>query len=362
MSFVYPDYYENSIYNLACGIAEFLGVKKECKGKKISISGKRLVLVLLDGLGYKMLNESGFTIERKITTVFPSTTSTVITTLFTAQLPGEHEILGYNTFSKRLGGIANALRYTYPAIGSRDIINDNIKFSSAFPSVKSYLAEVSNKKTASVIPKGIENTEFTMATHGKVATVKTYATYWDAFYELTNILNNDYDFIYFYYPDIDTLSHKYGPYSLPVKDAIRDVYQSIIKVAEKYKDFTFVITADHGHVNVSSHILLNNDTELLNMLYLPPYGDSRALFFITKYELKTYLYHKYPEIKVFDKTDFEKLIGNQSINADYIGVPLDDKAYIYSFKDQSDDYTKLKGHHGGLSEEEMFIPLVVING
>ncbi|BFH73620.1 alkaline phosphatase family protein [Sulfurisphaera javensis] len=361
MSITYPDYNGNSIYNLACGIADFLGVKRECKGNKINIAGKKLALVLLDGLGYNMLRSVGYEVENKITTVFPSTTSTVITTLFTALLPAEHGILGYNTFSKRLGGIANALKYTYPAIGDRDAVSENIKFSNAFPSVKSYLSEVKDKKTASVVPKGIENTEFTMATHGKVSTTKIYSTYWDALYEFSNILT-DYDFVYFYLPDIDTLAHKYGPSSIPVKQAIRDIFEGVRQIAYSHKDYTFIIVADHGHVDVSSHVLLNNDSELLDMLYLPPYGDSRALFFLTKYELKTYLYHKYPELKVFDKNDFEKLVGGDKINADYIAVPLDNKAYIYSFRDQTDDYAKLKGHHGGLSEDEMYIPMVVING
>ena len=361
MSFVYPDYNKNSVYNLACGIADFLGIKKECKGNKISIPGKKLVLILLDGLGYNMLKDVGYKIENKITTVFPSTTSTVITTLFTAQLPSEHKILGYTTFSKKLGGVVNTLRYTYPPVEMRDSISQNIKFTSAFPNVKSYLTEVKDKKTASVVPKGIENAEFTMATHGRVSATKTYSNYWDALYEFNNILNGNFDFVYFYVPDIDTLAHKYGPSSLPVKQAIKDIYEGVKQIASYYKDYTFIITSDHGHVEVSSYILLNSDNELLELLDLPPYGDSRALFFITRFELKTFLYHKYPDLKVFDKLDFEKLVGTDNIYADFIAVPIDNKVYIYSFKEEMNDYAKLKGHHGGLSEDEMYVPLVVLN-
>ena len=361
MSFVYPDYNKNSIYNLACGIADFLEVKRDCKGNKINIPGKRLALVLLDGLGYNMLRNMGYEIESKITTVFPSTTSTVITTLFTAQLPGEHKILGYTTFSKRLGGITNALKYTYPPVETRDSISQSIKFVSAFPNVKSYLTDVKDKKTAAVVPKGIENAEFTMATHGRVSATKTYSNYWDALYEFNDILKDNYDFVYFYIPDIDSLAHKHGPSSLPVKQAIKDIFEGVKQIASYHKEYTFIITSDHGHVEVSSHILLNSDSELLELLDLPPYGDSRALFFITRSELKTFLYHKYPELRVFDKLDFEKLVGTNQIYADFIAVPTDNKAYIYSFKDEMDNYTKLKGHHGGLSEDEMYIPLVILN-
>lgn len=184
MEFVYPDYYSNSVYNLACAIADFLGVNRECKGKKLEISGRRIALTLLDGLGYTMLSDAGFTVDRTITTVFPSTTATTLTTLFTAQLPAEHGILGYTTYSKRLGGIINTLKYTYPLVDTRDIISEEgIEYEKAFPDVKNYLKEVRDKKTAEVTPKGLENTQFTKLTHGRTNITKTYINYWDAFTE-----------------------------------------------------------------------------------------------------------------------------------------------------------------------------------
>ncbi|MEJ2775476.1 MAG: alkaline phosphatase family protein [Sulfolobaceae archaeon] len=361
MEFIYPNYQEKSIYNLACGIADFLGVKRECKGKKIELSGRRLVLVLLDGLGYNMLKNAGFPVEEYITTVFPSTTSTVITTLFTALLPAEHGVLGYNTYSKRLGGIVNTLKYTYPLVDSRDSISENVKLLTAFPNIRSYLAE-SNIKTAEVIPKGIENTEFTNATHGKTSITKTYTNFLDGFYELSQVLSEgQYNFVYFYVPDIDTLAHKHGPTNEVTKEAIVEIYKRVLAVAEKFKDYVFVVTADHGHVQVSDHVLLNNDQSLISLLDILPYGDSRALFLHSRYDLKTYLYDKYPNLVVFTKQDFDILLGGNT-QADFIAVPNDFKAYIYVYKEKADEYAKLKGHHGGLSEDEMKVPLVILNG
>ncbi|MDT7872740.1 MAG: alkaline phosphatase family protein [Sulfolobaceae archaeon] len=362
MEFVYPDYSSRSIYNLACGIAEFLGVNRQCKGNKIGITGKRLVLALIDGMGYKMMEKAGINVDTYITTVFPSTTATVITTLFTAQLPGEHGILGYTTYSKKLGSVINTLKYTYPLIDSRDSISSQVKYSTLFPEVKSYLAEVTDKNTAGVIPKGLNDTEFTNMTHGKVKVTKTYSTYFDAFYELNNALNENYDFVYFYIPDVDTLAHRHGPNSEVVKEAMKDIYGRLSKLAALRREYEFVIIADHGHVQTRDHVIFNNDTEFLNILDLPPYGDSRAIFLHSKYDLKTYLYSRYPSLKVFPRNEFEKLLGKEGSYADFIAVPDDDKAYVYLFKQQQDDYTKLIGHHGGLSEDEMKIPLVIMNG
>ncbi|BCU69526.1 alkaline phosphatase family protein [Stygiolobus caldivivus] len=362
MELVYPEYTSKSLYNLACGIAEFLGVERVCKGNKIGIPGKRLVLALVDGMGYKMMENAGISVDSYITTVFPSTTATVITTLFTAQLPGEHGVLGYTTYSKKLGGVINTLKYTYPLIDSRDSISSQVKYSVAFPKLQSYPQEVKDKKTAEVIPKGLEGTEFTDVTHGKVSNTKTYSNYFDAFYMLGKTLEENYDFVYFYIPDVDTLAHKHGPNTDVVKEAIRSIYDRLVKLAEKNKEYTFVIIADHGHVQTNEHVIFNNDSDLLNKIDVPPYGDSRAIFLHSRYDLKTYLYSKYPTLEVFPRTEFEKLLGREGSYADYIAVPKDDRAYVYLFKQQQDDYTKLIGHHGGLSEDEMKIPLVIING
>ncbi|WP_338603497.1 alkaline phosphatase family protein [Sulfolobus tengchongensis] len=366
MDVLLPDYYGENIYTLACFISHHLGVERQCLNKMNLNVNNKIVLALFDGLGWNIYKQSGISINaRKITTVFPSTTSTVLTTLFTALTPGEHNVLGYNTFVKRLGGIVNTLRYTYPPINDRDSIKDAIPFSTSFPTVKSYLKDVQGKKTLSIVPKGIENTEFSSATHGGTSETKTYVNFWDAFYLLSQALQQDaYDFIYIYIPDVDTLSHRYGPYAEPTIKSAKDILTSIVTVSEKYSKYTFLVTADHGHVPVSQNILLNNDQELLDLLDVPPYGDSRAIFLRTRYDVSTYLTRKYENLKIFTRSDFEKLLGrinDGNAMPDYIAVPTDYRSYIFSFK-QNDEYDKLKGHHGGLLPEEFEIPLVILNG
>ncbi|ARM75105.1 alkaline phosphatase family protein [Acidianus manzaensis] len=363
MSLLLPNY-EKNIYTLACGIADFLGVKRNCINK-MNISGKRLALVLLDGLGWNILNKANAIVKEaeKFQTVFPSTTSTVLTTLFTAETPGEHGILGYNTFVKRLGGIINTLKFTHPAINSRDSIEPSIPFKNVFPNVKSYLSEVKDKKTVEIVPKGIDNTEFSKATHGNTSETKTYIDDWDAIYTYSQTLQNNYDFVYLYIPTVDSLAHKYGPYSEPTLTAAKYIFESIYNISKKYPEYTVIITADHGHVEVGNNVDLNKETEFLNMLDVPPYGDSRALFLRSRYDMKTYLYSRY-NVKIFEKSEFSSLLGrvDQSIDLpDYIAVPLDSTAYIFDYKENG-EYGKLKGHHGGLLNEEFETPLVTING
>lgn len=359
---ILPNYNEN-LYSLACGISDFLGVKKECLSK-IDISGRRLVVILMDGFGWSIMQKSGINEPeaRKIQTVFPSTTSTVLTTLFTAMTPGEHGILGYNTFVKNMGGIINTLKYTHPAIDERDSLKSAVPFDKAFPNVKGYLQEIKDKKSLDIVPKGIEDTEFSKATHARTTEHKPYVDFWDAMHLFSQSLNNDYDFIYFYLPYVDTLAHKHGPYAEPTISAAREIFESIYLIAKKFSQYTFIITADHGHVTVSDNINIKEDKEFMGMLDIPPYGDSRALFLRSRYDMKTYLSHKF-NLRIFTKMEMEKLfgkIGNIDL-PDFIAVPEDNKAYIFDYKENG-DYGKLKGHHGGLLEEEFEIPLVTING
>ncbi|BCU67087.1 nucleotide pyrophosphatase [Sulfolobales archaeon HS-7] len=363
MSLITPNY-EQSLYSLACGISNFLGVKRDCSS--MNISGNRIVLALLDGFGWSTMRKAGIEVKeaRKIHTVFPSTTATVISTLFTAMTPGEHGILGFNTYSMRLGGIVNAMRYTYPAVKERDSIKDSLSFSTAFPSLQSYLKEVNDVKTASVIPKGLEDVEFTGVTHGYVSETKTYIDFWDAFFNLEQTLQKDFKFIYFYIPDIDSLSHKYGPYSEVTLKATRDIFENLYNIAKKHTEFTFLITADHGHMTTTETILLDQIPELINKLEIPPYGDSRAVFLRTRNDIHDYLYTKFDSIRVFKKNEIPSLLGkvnDEKILPDYIMVPTDGRAYIYLFKEK-DEYYKLVGHHGGLTPDEFEIPLITVNG
>jgi len=161
---IYPDYETNkTIYGLACGLAKFFNVKRDCLVNPMEFQGNKLVFIFLDGLGWDLfrrinINIVGGEIEQ-IKTIFPSTTSAVTATLFTAQSPGEHGILGYTMFNKKLGGIINTLRYNYVGESINDTIKQYMPYSQAFP-VKPWLYET-DKKLLSIVHNNISNTEFT---------------------------------------------------------------------------------------------------------------------------------------------------------------------------------------------------------
>ena len=96
---VLPDY-ENSILNLINSILQYYHVETKYNGidildLKLEKKYKNIVLIILDGMGENILNTispNGFFKkhqERKITSVYPSTTTAAMTTYYSAKPPIE---------------------------------------------------------------------------------------------------------------------------------------------------------------------------------------------------------------------------------------------------------------------------------
>jgi len=376
---IYPDYETNkTIYGLACGLAKFFNVKRDCLVNPMEFQGNKLVFIFLDGLGWDLfrrinINIVGGEIEQ-IKTIFPSTTSAVTATLFTAQSPGEHGILGYTMFNKKLGGIINTLRYNYVGESINDTIKQYMPYSQAFP-VKPWLYET-DKKLLSIVHNNISNTEFTNTFHKDLKRpdkifLNGYHNSTDMIINLVKALTSDqYDGIFVYYDSPDHLGHSYG-YNNEYQEFIiydtKYVLENLLKIAYKYKDYTFIIFADHGQITIKKTVIWNQDKELIDMLEIPPYGDSRAIWFKARNNIKSYLEEKY-NLLVFDKNEIieKKLLGKvdqyvlNNNMGDYIGIAKDNETkYLYTYR-ENDPGLNLKGNHSGLTYEEIYVPLIKI--
>lgn len=125
--FVLPDYNGLNLKNLLPQIAAIFGVgtpdcstlPSDCLAQLDGV--KKVMLVIFDGLGYNRLlhhisSHNGTFAEiaekgvlKPLTTVFPSTTSTALTSLFSGLSPAQHQVIGYHMFSKKYGLIYNTL-------------------------------------------------------------------------------------------------------------------------------------------------------------------------------------------------------------------------------------------------------------
>ena len=84
---------------------------------------RNLVLLLIDGLGYNYLSGPGAgslmasRLAGRMTSVFPSTTASAITTTFTGLAPAEHGLTGWFTWFAEAGTTAAALPFMPRAAG-----------------------------------------------------------------------------------------------------------------------------------------------------------------------------------------------------------------------------------------------------
>ncbi len=99
---VFPDY-ENSILNLINSILHYYAIETKYKGidvleKRLDKKYQNVVLIILDGMGENILNihsPRGFFKHfqnRKITSVYPSTTTAAMTTYYSGKPPIETRV------------------------------------------------------------------------------------------------------------------------------------------------------------------------------------------------------------------------------------------------------------------------------
>ncbi|ADL18875.1 type I phosphodiesterase/nucleotide pyrophosphatase [Acidilobus saccharovorans 345-15] len=375
--FVWPDYTtESNLYSVSCGLAEFFGVKRQCIGKSFEITGRRLVLIYLDALSWDLFVESGVKVSGSVTratTVFPSTTAAALSTLMTAQSPGEHGLVGYTVFNKRLGGVINGIKYSYMAESGSGTI-DYMPLQRAFP-VKPWLAE-SSAKVLALMSSGAASGELTRTylntrPQEGLTKIKSHSNSFEMVASLREALEGEpYDLIYVYYDNPDHIGHGYGFRSQHrdlILEELRLTLTHLDELAQKYKDrYTFLLLSDHGQVTVNNVYVFNNDEELLKVLEVPPYGDSRAVWFRTRENIRDMLKSKY-KLEVMSKQEVIEsgILGRvdgfvaDNILGDYLGVATDPASkYHYSYRDD-DPALRLRGNHSGMTPEEMYIPLVV---
>ncbi|MEM0139598.1 MAG: alkaline phosphatase family protein [Ferroplasma sp.] len=361
-NFVMPE--GNSLVNLSSDIFGHFSLKTTSDGLNINYKHKKLCFILLDGLGWNVYKKTGvsFGDAIKATSVFPSTTSNALSSLFLNRYPGEHGIIGYQLYIKQLGAIVNILGYTSSAAYMRDSMERAYPLASIF----NYESKITSLyhagySTVNIIPTFINHTSFSNLLYGNNET-DVYSNIFHSFSVFEENLKKNYDFISYYVPDIDQISHKLGPGNEHTIEAARYILTQIYSIIKKYDDYDFIITADHGHIEVGDTINLGNDSGLSDLSVLPAYGDSRALFLDYNAELEGYINKNYENILTVKKADslYEKLLGRVNDNVKknlpgMIGISKNNDIYHFPFNQRK--YTML-GAHSGLLADEMEIPII----
>src|SRR5919202_1334582 len=115
-----PDYAGGSLVNLVASVVASRGappLHAPLRNFELSASAKNVVLLIIDGLGdnYLARHGAGSELGRRrrmaLTSVFPSTTASAITTSYTGRTPLEHGLTGWFVYFGAAGCVSAALPY-----------------------------------------------------------------------------------------------------------------------------------------------------------------------------------------------------------------------------------------------------------
>jgi hypothetical protein len=340
---------------------------------------KHLVFALADGLAMNVLvrmPENGFLrthLAMELRSTAPSTTATALTSLATGCYPGQHAITGWFTHLADLGRTAIILPFVDRFSGAA-LEMAGITAEETFP--KPSLMPRMARKPIALLPMQLYNSTYSRYTRGDMPgfgylTMRQMADM--AIYRAQTAHGRTYTFIYL--PQVDRLAHDVGPTHEEVIGLAIALQGELARLAESLAGSgKLVVAADHGQVVVppKNRIGLFDQDPLLALLRVPPSGEGRfPLFHVRPGEHQAFeamfddrFGEHFIRLNIQEAEDLQ-LFGPFGLDplarqrfGDYLAIPTADHALEYYASQQAWGKAPL-GRHGGLSQDEMRIPLIV---
>jgi hypothetical protein len=401
-NFIHPDYQGGSILNLPSTVSQCLGASPLSTlalrpGLLVpdATGIRRVILLLVDALALHRLQRwmSDGTapvwhhlVEQgrlsALTSLTPSTTSAALTSLWTGRSPAEHGVVGYELWLKEYGVVCNMILHT-PITFENDagsLAKAGFKPEQFLnlPTVGTHLAAHGIKSYAlqhrSLIRSGLSQMFFKdVDVHGFMSSTELWVTlrhlvesnpqarqyFW--------VYNGQIDhFSHFYHPDDERTAAEFAEFSYAFE------HQFLGRLSPTARKGTLLLlTADHGMIATRKFpdYDLRNHPELSHLLHIQPTGEHRFMYLFVKPgqvdNLRSYFERAWPgKFTLLDPAAAvaKGLFGPGTPHprlpdrmGDLIAVARED-AYLW----WADKENPLIGRHGGLSAEEMIVPLLSV--
>lgn len=398
-----PSYDEYSFVQIIPTIEELLTGKKNKNSfsddvlEGLKNKYNKVVLILIDGFGWnffeKYKNDFPFLkkavkngVISKISPQFPSTTSAEITTINTNLQVNQHGVYEWQYFEPKLDEIIKPLMFSFVANKTRNTIKKTgISAKEIYPSKNfSKNFEKQGVKVYSFLNKAYLKTPYNTIVSNGMKLIK-YEDWTDQLNKLQKkIIDKEKAYYFVYNENFDGLCHKFGPNSKEAENEIKNIFINLenflVKIESKTKDTLMVLTADHGHtkINPKTTVYLNKiwpeirkyiKRNKKNKLLVPA-GGPRDMFLYVKEECLNLVKDKLG-ILLKDKAEIYKT--EELLKKGFFGSKKASKVFlqrlgnlvILPYLNESVWWykkgifeQKYFGHHGGLSKEEMEIPLI----
>ena len=176
-------------------------------------------------------------------------------------------------------------------------------------------------------------------------------------------------YVYAYWDEPDLTMHKFGCFSSVAKKVLEELETKIQKMCAELEDTLLIITADHGHID-GKNVSITDYPAIMDCLIRMPSIEPRALNLFVKEEKRVEFESEFNKefgndfILMTKQEVYEsRLLGtgepHKNVNAmlgDYLAVSVSDLT-IFNTKEEAEHF---KGVHAGYTEEELMIPLIII--
>jgi hypothetical protein len=373
----FPSYSGNGFVNLVASFVEAQGGPPRHPPLAILPvnevrSARNAVFLIVDGLGdnYLQANGAGGHIARHrrgaISAVFPSTTASAITTSFTGATPLEHGLTGWFTYFSAAACVAAPLPFQRRGEkASLGVAPGRIFIE---PSLFDTLATRSIVVSYRPIIDSLYNRH-----HCGSAERRAYDNLAGFLDETAAAVKSgpERKLVYAYWPEFDALAHRHGVASAEVRAhfELLDAMFGALLARLAGTDTVVVLTADHGFIDCPPGESIELPPVLSAMLRFPLCGERRVAFCHVQ-DQKAFLGKAKSLLE--DRADVRP--SRELLDEGWFGAgcahPLfaeriGDVALVMQGRGTVKDWVPGEprhlhiGNHGGMSEDEMNIPLVV---
>ncbi|GHF51149.1 hypothetical protein HNQ07_003023 [Deinococcus metalli] len=379
---VRPHHDGRSILNFVTSIAAHFGVRTGHAplATHLPLTGvSTVVLVVADGLGHFPLKQhlraghlphlearvaDGGALYSTMTSTFPSSTMTAMTTLHTGAAPAQHGWLGTSVFEGTT--VLDILR-------QRDLLSgEAARLPPATGTVYRQLAAAGVTARA-VTPASFEGTLLNDWYYDGATTVP-----YDDLTDLPDAVaraaaGGGPRYVIAYWPDFDTVSHDHGPYSRAAADAAHAFDAAFHALLGRLPDDGSVLTlltADHGQSSTPAPLAvhLNAVPGLCDMLDGPPAGETQVRYLRVRPGAED-------DVHAALRDHATVLPAAEAWAAGLFGGPPAQEAFL----ERTGDHVAIAYHgrqllwpapehaprvwagtHGGWAAEQMVVPLVMV--
>ena len=339
---------------------------------------RSIVLVVIDGLGFNYLAARGAksglanNLAGPMTSVAPSTTTSAIPTFLTGMPPQQHGLTGWFTWFGELDTVMAVLPFMPREPGAprpEGVTPDRLV------GLQPVFERMEGRCTT-VMPDSIAGSVFNRSFSGsaEVLAYQDMQGFCDHVAAAAGRPGRNY--VYAYWPEFDSLAHRCGVESAEVEAHLRMIERAMQGLLKRLRrrGVLVILTADHGFVDTSLECTLHLDAHpvLAGTLQRPLCGEPRFAFCYVKPDsrerFEAYVAERFDRCMLLRRSDELLEQGWFGVGpahsrlreriGDYVMIMKDN----YCIKDRLPGERPFRqvGVHGGVSDDEMYVPLVVL--